>query len=190
MRPLVFALVPETLIFAFEVYPIYPNGLWPQLSYSRRMPAVTKADKHLCRLIPATAVMCGDFFRPNTFLFQRENPTVNGECDSTADGSPRDRAQDAPERGSKPAPADLGRVSLETDRHCAGFPLFVEAAPFTEWRLSLDAPPLVGVPVVCPLLDVPAVLLRPVRDIEDLAAVDRLYLVLLVRVEVGSEIQG
>jgi hypothetical protein len=47
--------------------------------------------------------------------------------DSLADGSPRDRATGRSRARVETRPADLGRVSPETDRHRAGFPLCREA---------------------------------------------------------------
>jgi len=57
--------------------------------------------------------------------------------DSLADGSPRDRATGRSRARVETRPADLGRVSPETDPEQAGFPLWREAAPFTARRMSL-----------------------------------------------------
>jgi hypothetical protein len=59
--------ITKTQLIAFEVDLIYPNGLWLQPWYSKRMPAIRKTDKQLRWLIPATAVVYGDFFQSDPF---------------------------------------------------------------------------------------------------------------------------
>jgi hypothetical protein len=56
--------------------------------------------------------------------------------DSLADGTPRDRATGRSRARVETRPADFGRVSPETDRQQAGFPLCREAPPFTARRMS------------------------------------------------------
>jgi hypothetical protein len=62
-----------------------------------------------------------------------EKPRGN---DFPVDGSPRDRAAGRSRARVETRPADLGRVSPETDRQQAGFPLCREAAPVTARRMS------------------------------------------------------
>lgn len=56
--------------------------------------------------------------------------------DSLADGSLRDEATGCSRARGETRPADLGRVSPETDRQQAEFPLSREAASVTARRMS------------------------------------------------------